>query len=43
MSGEPWSTLTSRETVLVPAAPAVHCGGVVGLARNLPGPLERDA
>ncbi|MDW4909714.1 hypothetical protein RB628_31345 [Streptomyces sp. ADMS] len=44
MSEAGWAALTERDTVLVLAAPAVHLGGVVGIARNLPrAALRRSA
>ncbi|KMS76934.1 hypothetical protein ACM01_03675 [Streptomyces viridochromogenes] len=43
MSEEVWAALTDRDTALVLAALAVYVGGVVGIARNLPGVLRRSA
>ncbi|PAZ17167.1 hypothetical protein CLM62_04080 [Streptomyces sp. SA15] len=43
MSEEGWAALTDWDTVLVLAALAVYLGGVVGIARNLPGMLRLSA
>ncbi|MFJ6783208.1 hypothetical protein [Streptomyces yangpuensis] len=41
MSEDTWAAITSRETVLLLAALAVHLGGAVGFAHRLPRLLER--